>query len=205
MTLSVKDVLFQPNGPLPFAYFPTESVVTLDYAVEDTGAMAKAWPVGREGVVGISLFLVTQKYANRAEVQFGSEAFCISSSVLLTEFQRGGALQRLLLRYGFALVTQASQLGVCSQYHSIDQRLCRFRSRAFDQIGGDEVFMTHERISKWLGVRRVSIIEIAFRRHTAGIIQNSRGCIRLKSRSQLEARACTCAGIIRRAFGTVTA
>jgi hypothetical protein len=114
-------------------------------------------------MVGISLFLGNPQRDSRADVQFGGVAFRLPSSALLTEFRRAGAFQRLLLRYVFALVTQASQLGICSLYHSVDQRLCRFLSRAFDRVGGDEVFITHARMAMLLGVRREGITEIAIR------------------------------------------
>jgi hypothetical protein len=203
-TLTVGQTLFPRAGPLPFAYFPTESIVTLSYAIEE-GAMAKAWPVGREGMVGISLILRSPDRDNRADVQFGGLAFRIAASVLRGEFGRGGALQYLLLRYVFALITQASQLGVCSQHHTIEQRLCRFLSRAFDRVSGDKIFITHVRISQLLGVRRESITEVALRLHEADIIQYSRGHVTLINRKRLEDRACTCGGIIRRAFAAVSA
>ena len=202
-TLKAGQRLFPPTGALQFAYFPTDSIVTLLYALEE-GAMAKAWPVGREGMVGISMILGNPHRDNRADVQVGGLAFRMSASVLLVEFRRGGALQRLLLRYVFALITQASQLCVCSQHHLIEQRLCRFLSRAFDRIDGDELLITQERMSQCLGVRRESITEAAPRLQQAGIIQYYRGHMALLNQKKLEERACACAGIIRRAFAAVS-
>jgi len=202
-TLTIGQTLFPPTGPLQFAYFPTESIVTLSYALEK-GAMAKAWPVGREGMVGISLILGSPDRYNRADVQFAGIAFRISASVLQDEFRRGDALHRLLLRYVFALITQASQLSVCGQHHKIEQRLCRFLSLAFDRIGGDKLFITQERMGRLLGVRRGTITEVAGRLQQAGIIQYSRGHMTLINRKKLEKRACTCGGIIRRAFAAVS-
>jgi CRP-like cAMP-binding protein len=202
-TLSVDQTLFPPAGPLQFAYFPTSSIVTLSYAIEE-GAMAKAWPVGREGMVGISLFLGSPHRDNQASVQFGGLAFRISASALRSEFQRAGALQQLLLRYVFALMTQASQLSVCNLYHSVDQRLCRFLSRAFDRVNGHEVFITQARIATLLGVRREGVTEIASRLREAGIIKYWRGHITLVNQKKLESRSCACGGIIRRAFAAVS-
>jgi len=162
--------------------------------------MAKAWPVGREGIVGISLFLGCLERDNRADVQIGGLAFRLSASALLREFRRAGAFQRLLLRYVFALVTQASQLSVCSNYHPIDQRLCRFLLRLFDRLSGDEVAITQERMGELLGVRRVSITAAAGKLQAAGIIECLRGRVRLMNRTKLAERACACASIIARAF-----
>ena len=202
ITLAVDEVLSPIASPLRYAYFPINSIIAVSHAVEGE-VMAKAWPVGREGMVGISLFLESAQENTRADVQFGGSALRISASALRREFRRAGALQRLLLRYVFALVTQASQLGICNQHHSIDQRLCRFLSRVFDRIGGVEVFVTQERIATMLGVRRESITAAALRLQQAGIISYQRGNVTLVSRRKLEERACECGGIIRRAFEAV--
>ena len=162
--------------------------------------MAKAWPVGREGMVGISLFLGGPKRYDRADVQVGGLAFRLSASALRAEFRRAGALHHLLLRYVFALITQASQLGVCNHYHPIEQRLCRFLSRLFDRVSGDEVVMTHERMGELLGVRRETITTVASQLQAAGIIGYRRGHIKVISRTKLDKKACVCGAIIRRAF-----
>jgi CRP-like cAMP-binding protein len=204
LKLRVGETLFRPAGRLQYAYFPTTSIVTLAYAVDEEGAKAEAWPVGREGMVGISLFLGGPKRNSRAAVQIDGVAFRIPALALLAEFQRAGALQQLLLRYVFALVTQASQLGVCSYYHSVDRRFCRFLSLVFDRVPGDDVVITQERIAGLLGVTRGSISNAAVRLHNAGVIEYRRGHVQLISRTKLDARACACAAIIRRAFASVT-
>jgi hypothetical protein len=202
-SLETGDTLFRPDGQLQFAYFPTTSIVTLSYAIEGDGLRAKAWPVGCEGVVGISLFLGSPRRDNRADVQIGGLAYRIAAAPLIAEFRRAGALQQLLHRYVFALVTQASQLGVCGNHHTLDQRLCRFLMRLFDRVPGDEVAITQERMGTLLGVRRVSITLAAGHLQTAGVIEYRRGHVRLLKRKELEERSCACLGIIRRAFGAV--
>jgi len=202
--LSAEETLFQLGRPLRFAYFPTSSIVTLSYAVDEDGMMAKAWPVGREGMVGISAILGNPKHDNRADVQFAGLAFRISVGALLAEFHLAGSLQSLLLRYVFALITQASQLGVCNQHHSLEQRFCRFLSRALDRIDRDEINVTQERIGKILGVRRVSITEIELRLQADGVIEYRRGHVTVLNWRKLEDRACACGGIIRRAFTAVS-
>lgn len=202
-TLGVGEALFHPAGRLQYAYFPTSAIVTLSYGLEEGGVMAKAWPVGREGLVGISLFLGNPKRDNRADVQIAGLAFRLPAAALLAEFKRASTFQRLLLRYVFALVTQASQLGLCNHYHPMEQRLCRFFSRLFDRVWGDEVALTHAQIAMLLGVRRVTIQGVARRLQSAGIIEYQRGHIKLISRKKLEERTCACDAIIRRAFQSV--
>jgi hypothetical protein len=204
ISLRVGDTLFHTAGRLVFAYFPTSSIVTLSYAVEENGAMAKAWPVGCEGMAGISLFLGGPRRDNRADVQIGGLAYRLPAAALKAEFRRAGDLQHVLLRYVFALFTQASQLGVCSHYHPIGQRLCRFLSRLFDRVPGDEVFITQVRMAELLGVRRVTITMAASHLHAAGIIEYYRGHIKLIDREKLEEHSCSCGAIIRRAFAAVS-
>jgi hypothetical protein len=203
VSLDVPETLFQSNGRLRFAYFPTTSIVTLSYAIEGNGTMAKAWPVGCEGVVGISLFMGGPKRDNRADVQIAGRAYRLPAAALMAEFRQAGAFQGLLLRYVFALLTQASQLGVCSNYHPVEQRFCRFLVRLFDRVPSGEVAITQERIAALLGVRRVSITLAASGLQSAGIIEYRRGLIRLINQKKLEQRSCACAGIIRRAFAQV--
>jgi len=202
--LTNDETLFEANSPLQFAYFPASSIVTLSYAAEeDQGLVAKAL-VGREGVVGISAILGNPQLDSRADVQFAGLAYRIPVADLLAEFHRADELQRLLLRYIFALIMQASQLGVCNRHHPVEQRLCRFLSRTFDRIEGDEVFVTQERIGKILGIRRESITESASRLQQAGIIEYCRGHLTLLNRKMLDERACACGRIIRRAFAAVS-
>jgi hypothetical protein len=202
-TLTVGEPLHRFARPLRFAYFPADSVVTVSHAVEKDGRTAKAWAVGREGMVGISLFLGSAN-RDRADAQCDGLAFRLRARVLRDEFHRGQAVQRLLLRYVFALVTEASQLSVCNLHHSVAQRLCRFLSRAFDSVSADTIFLTHEHLALLLGVRRVSISQAAAQLQSAEIIAYERGHISLVNREKLEERACACAGIIRRAFEAVS-
>jgi hypothetical protein len=202
--LTVDETLFRARAQPKFAYFPIDSIVTLSYAVERKSRVAKAWPVGREGIVGISLFLGSISSDNRADVQFGGPAFRISAPALMAEFRRAGALQRLLLRYVFALITQASQLGVCNHYHSTEQRLCRFLARGFDRSDGRVLLVTQARIALIVGVRRESITESALMLQRAGVIKYSRGRVTLVNRKMLDDRACDCAEIVRSAFAAVT-
>jgi CRP-like cAMP-binding protein len=154
-------------------------------------------------MVGISLFLGVPKRDHRVDVQISGDAFRLPAAALLIEFRRAGAFQHLLLRYVFALVMQASQIGVCNHSHTIEQRLCRFLSIGFDRVSPSEMAFTHERIAVLLGVRRESITQAASQLQSAGIIEYQRGHIRLISRKMLEERSCACSGIIRRAFQSV--
>jgi hypothetical protein len=198
VALPLGEMLFPPPGKMRYAYFPTTSIVSVSYAI-DTGVSSNAWQVGKEGVLGLSSWSSPIRN-DRTEVHTAGHAFRLAVHALRAEFSRGGAFQQLLLRYLQALITQASQLGVCNQYHTLDKRLCRFLLRAFDQAPAKELAITQQRTADLLGVRRVGVTEAVGRLQAAGIIRCGRGHLTLLSRRKLEARACGCYAAIRKEF-----
>ena len=162
VNLTADATLFEPNAPAPFAYFPIDSIVMLSYR-HDRDSMAKAWSVGREGMVGIALFLDSPDRDSRADVQTAGLAFRLSAAAMRAEFCRGGALHQVLLRYVHALVTQSSQLCICHRYHTVEQRFCNLLTRSFAEAHSEIASLTQGRIGELLGVRRESITEIALR------------------------------------------
>src|SRR5260370_34048315 len=125
---------------------------------------------GNDGVVGVALFLGGDTTPNRAVVQIAGEAFRMKPKVLQEEFARGGAFQRLLLRYTQALITQISQTAVCNRLHSVEQRLCRWLLLSRDRLNTDELVMTQELIAAMLGVRREGVTVAAGRLQDDGAI-----------------------------------
>ena len=199
VTMPLDGMLIPPHAYPHHVYFPTTGMACWSLGIEN-GVMAKTWLVGNEGMVGVSAVLGGPALGNQVEVDIPGEAFQLDVQTLKTEFQRGAELQKLLLRYVDALIMQASQLAVCGQYHSVDQRVCRILILAFDRMPTNTLAITQQRIARLLGVRRESVTAAARRLEAAGIIRSSRGRISLLNRESLEARACTCYGVIRNAF-----
>jgi CRP-like cAMP-binding protein len=193
------DTLLAPGKTMKYAYFPTGSIVALLHEADAVGTPPKAWPVGREGVLGISVFLGTPPFVTHADIEIGGDAYRLPARALLAEFRRGGAFQQLLLRYVFALIMQSLQLGICGQSHTIEQRLCGFLLFAFDRVG-DELGITQERMAQLLGTRRVSITKAAMQLQQDDLIEYVRGRVTLVNRKKLEERTCACTAIIRRTF-----
>jgi len=113
-------VLYESGSRLSHVYFPTTSIVSLLYVMED-GASAEIAVVGNEGIVGISLFMGGESTPSRALVQSAGQGFRLKSDLMLQEFNRAGPVLHLLLRYTQALITQMSQTAVCNRHHSLDQ------------------------------------------------------------------------------------
>jgi CRP-like cAMP-binding protein len=166
----------------------------------EDGASAEIAVVGNEGVVGVSLFMGGESTTSRAVVQSDGQAYRLKAQLLKNEFFRAGPMQRLLLRYTQALLTQMAQTAVCNRHHSLDQQFCRWLLLSFDRLSSNELVMTQELIANMLGVRRESVTEAAGNVQRAGLIEYNRGRITMLDRPGLEARACECYAVVRDEF-----
>ncbi len=146
--------------------------------------------VGRDGVVGVALFMGGETTPSRAVVQSAGRAFRMASRVLKEEFARGGELRHLLLRYTQVLITQVSQTAVCNQHHSIHQPLCRWLLLSLDRLSSSELTMTREPIANMLGVRREGVTAAAGTLQAQGLISYARGRIKVIDRAGLETQCC---------------
>jgi len=194
--MQLGEILYEPDEQLQYAYFPTTAIVSLHYVIE-SGASAEIAGVGNEGVVGISLFMGGDTTPSSAVVQTAGHAYRLPRHLLKNEFDRGGPLQRLLLRYTQALITQMAQTAVCNRHHSIEQQLCRWLLVTLDRVPSGQLVMTQELVASMLGVRREGITEAAGRLQQAGVIRYRRGHIAVLDRVGLERRSCECYGVVK--------
>lgn len=191
--------VYEPGISMDHVYFPTTCIVSLLYVMED-GASAEIAIVGNEGVVGVSLFMGGETTTSRAVVQSAGHAYRLKGQLLKDTFFLAGPLQRLLLRYTQALITQMSQTAVCNRHHSIDQQLCRWLLLSLDRLATNELTMTQELIANMLGVRREGVTEAAGDLQQAELIHYKRGKITVLDRPGLEARVCECYEVVKREF-----
>jgi CRP-like cAMP-binding protein len=187
------------NAELDYAYFPTTSIISLLHIAAD-GASTEIATIGNEGFVGVTLFMGGGTMQKRVVVQCKGRLYRLKPEVLKREFNRGGALQHVLLRYTNALLTQISQAAVCNRRHSIDQQLCRWMLQSLDRLGSEELTMTHELLANTLGVRREGITDAARKLQRAGLITYRRGRITVVDRARVQAYCCDCYGVVRRAY-----
>jgi len=192
-------VVYESGGAQRYVYFPTSSIVSLLYVLAN-GSSAEIAVTGNEGLVGISLFMGGETTPSRAVVQSAGWGYRLGGEILRKEFESGGALQHLLLRYTQALITQMTQTAVCNRHHSVDQQLCRWLLLSLDRLPGDELVMTQELIANMLGVRREGVTEAAGKLQAEGLIRYSRGHIKVLDRKQLEARVCECYGVVKKEY-----
>ncbi len=197
-------VLYESGGTLAYVYFPTDSIISLLYVMED-GASAEIAVTGFEGLVGIALFMGGETTPSRAVVQSAGSGYRLKAELLKREFVTGGALQHLALRYTQALITQMAQTAVCNRHHSVEQQLCRWLLLSLDRLASNELVMTQELIANMLGVRREGVTEAAGRLQKAGLIRYTRGHIVVLDRSRLETRVCECYAVVKKEYDRLLA
>jgi CRP-like cAMP-binding protein len=191
------EILYEPGEQLQYAYFPTTAIVSLHYVIK-SGASAETAGVGNEGIVGIALFMGGDTTPSSAVVTTGGHAYRLERGLLKQEFNRAGLMQRLLLRYTQALITQIAQTAACNRHHSVEQQLCRWLLSTLDRVSSRELIMTQELVASVLGVRREGITEAAGKLQRAGFIRYRRGHIAVLERSGLEAGACECYAVVKK-------
>jgi CRP-like cAMP-binding protein len=191
--------VYESGGHLRYLYFPTTSLVSLLYVMED-GASAEIAISGNEGLVGISLFMGGETTPSRAVVQGAGNGYRLGANAAKREFATGGNLQHLALRYTQALITQMAQTAVCNRHHALDQQLCRWLLLSLDRLQGNELVMTQELIANMLGVRREGVTEAAGKLQAEGLIHYSRGHIKVLDRTGLEKRVCECYAVVKKEY-----
>lgn len=197
--LEFRQVLFDPNRPIDYVYFPEDAVVSILGVMEDGSAIETA-TTGNEGMVGVPVFLGAMQMAGQAFAQISGDAYRMSAGDLREEVRRGSSLAQLLGRYTQALFTLVAQSSACNRKHPVQQRCARWLLITHDRVSGDTFELTQLFLSQMLGVRRATVSEVASALQARGLIEYSRGRMTILDRPGLEAAACVCYGIIRDEF-----
>ncbi|OGA81571.1 MAG: Crp/Fnr family transcriptional regulator [Burkholderiales bacterium RIFCSPHIGHO2_01_FULL_63_240] len=192
-------VLCESGSTLKHVYFPVTSIVSLLYVMEN-GASAEIAVVGNEGIVGISLFMGGDSMPSRVVVQSAGRGLRLKAQLLKEEFNLGGPVMHVLLRYTQALITQMAQTAVCNRHHALEQQLCRWLLLSLDRLSSNELLMTQELIANMLGVRREGVTEAALKLQKLGLISYARGRILVLDRAGLEARTCECYAVVKKEY-----
>jgi CRP-like cAMP-binding protein len=199
VTMSLAQVLYEPGETLSHVYFPTTAIVSLLYVMRN-GESAEIAVVGNDGVVGVSLFMGGDSTSSRALVQSAGGAYRLTAQLMKEEFDRGGTVLHLFLRYTQALITQMVQTAACNKHHSLDQQLCRWLLLSLDRLQGTEMVMTQALIAHMLGVPLIGATEGALKLQSAGLIDYSQGRIRVLDRAGLEKRTCECYVVVKKEY-----
>jgi CRP-like cAMP-binding protein len=197
VTLPLGKALYESGDTLRHISFPTDSIVSLLYVLEN-GESAEIAVVGNDGAIGVALFMGGETTTNRAVVQSAGSAYQLTGARLKEEFGRHGETLHILLRYTQALITQMTQTAVCNRHHTVDQQLCRWLLLSLDRLPSAELAMTQELIANMLGVRREGVTEAAGKLQELGIITYRRGHITVLDRPRLEQLSCECYAVVKK-------
>jgi CRP-like cAMP-binding protein len=192
-------VVFQQDGPMLHVYFPTTGVFGLVLVVEE-GKQVEGTTVGKEGMVGLPVFLGVDFHPFQAIVAIAGEAVQVPAALFLQATKPGSTLGRLVRRYTLFRLRCANQTGACNTLHAVEERLCRWLLMAHDRAGKDEFSLTHEFLAEVLGVRRQTVSIIAGTLQRAGLISYHRGVLRVLDRKGLEDASCECYEVLKRLY-----
>ncbi len=191
VSMPLRGILYECGRPRRYVYFPTDSVISVQYLMQDGGSTA-ILVVGNEGLLGITLSMGEDSTPSRSLVQSAGYAYRLPRKRVMEEFNRHGEFMLLMFRYTQALITQVSQTAVCNRHHTIDQQLCRWLLLSMDRLSHNHLTMTQEFISNMLGVRREGVTEAAQKLLHLGVISYKRGLIEVLDRPKLETLSCEC-------------
>lgn len=195
--LPLRALMYEAGKPMEHVYFPTDSIVSLQYLMEN-GESTAILVVGNEGLLGISLLMGGESTPNRSLVQSAGYAYRLPKPKVKEEFNRHGQLLMLMLRYTQSLITQVSQTAVCNRHHAIDQQLCRWLLLSMDRLTHNHLTMTQEFIGSMLGGRREAVNLAASKLQQQGAISYARGLIKVLDRPKLEKLSCECYGVVKK-------
>src|SRR5829696_4842924 len=191
VSLAAGEKLYKLDEEMRYAYFPETAVVSHLHILSD-GGMTEADMVGREGMTGLSAVFNVPPPSYLSEVALSGSALRARVDVLRQEFARGGAFQQILIKYAAARIALLSRRAVCNGNPHVEERLCTWLLMMHDRAGAQPLALTHERISRHLGTRRAGVTSAATALRDRGVIDYTRGHIRVTDREALEAAACEC-------------
>ncbi len=201
VTVATGLVLHERGRQMDFVWFPIDSAVSVSATMRD-GAEAEVAIIGREGLVGVAALLGgTDTTWNDTIVQIGGAVLRVPVERMHEETSRSATLRLLLQRFAQALLVQTSQTAACNRFHSIDQRLARALLILLDRVDGDQIVITHERLARLLGSFRPGVTIATHRLQEHGIINTSRGSIRVMDRARLTDESCECYEVVASEYG----
>jgi CRP-like cAMP-binding protein len=198
--LKLGQILYESGQTMSHAYFPLDCIVSLLYVMKN-GESAEIAIVGNEGMIGVPLFMGGESTQSRAIVQNAGHAYRLKAQVLKDEFYSGGALQRLLLLFASALITQMVQTAACNRHHPVDQQLCRWMLLSLDRLPSNRISMTEKLVGNMLGLSPAEVTNATNVLQKAGLINYDAGEIMVLNRPGVEKRSCECYDVVKKENG----
>jgi CRP-like cAMP-binding protein len=201
--LTPRKVLYDPDKPIEYVYFPEDGVISLVANMKE-GSILEVATIGKEGMVGLPVFLGAVSSPLQAFAQVPGYALQMSTADFKREVMNGFGLRQVLERYTQALFTQLSQSVACNRLHSIEQRCARWLLYTADRVKGSRFMLTQEFLAQMLGVRRAGVNGFLQDFQRKGMIEYKQGQMRIKNRRKLEAVSCECYFVVKKEYQKLT-
>jgi CRP-like cAMP-binding protein len=191
VSLASGEILYEPDYPVEWVYFPTTAVLSVVTVMMD-GRTVECDTVGYESVVGALAAMGATVAVSRTFVQIAGEALRVSATRLRQQADRSPDLRRLLIRHAYANLAQAHQSAACNALHELEQRLCRWLLMSQDRTASAVVRLTQQYLATMLGVQRTTVTHALRDLADQGLIRRGRGVVEILDRPRLEALVCEC-------------
>ena len=183
-------LIFRPYEAIQFVYFPVTAIIAMEIDISD-GTSAEIVLIGKEGMVGSGVMGGNQNFS-RARVKFAGLAYKLPLTVFQSELSQDRSFLKIWMAVTRQMILQIAMPTVCSSRHSNEQQVIRWLMNTLDKTQGEVLQVTHQEIADSLGIRRESVTLTAGKLSQEGLLEISRGQLRVLNRPELEARACEC-------------
>ena len=197
--LEYRQSLYRAHKPIEFVYFIETGVGSLVNTMAN-GQASEVGTIGNEGVVGLPLVLGDDRAPTSVYIQVPGAGLRMKATLFKKELARSASMRTVMLHYAHAFFNQVAQSAACNQFHSIEQRCCRWLLMTHDRMQSDEFLLTQEFLAMMLGVQRTGVTAAAGALQRAGLIRYKRGNVTIIDRRGLIRRSCECYGVSKKEF-----
>ena len=196
-TFKRNQTLYEVGQSVETVYFLEDGLCSIVVTMED-GSTIEVGIIGNDGLVGLPAVLGAGHSPNRCFIQIPGSGYAVKAKILEKQSHDGSGQLRLAVQHGAqALFAQTAQTAACNRVHELEERLARWLLMCHDRMQVDDLHITHEFLAMMLGTRRSSVTIAAGMLRKAGLIEHTRGHVKVENRKGLEKAACECYSVIR--------
>jgi CRP-like cAMP-binding protein len=197
--LKYRQSLYRANKPIGFVYFIETGVGSLVNTMAN-GQASEVGTIGNEGLVGLPLVFGDDRTPTSVYIQVPGAGLRMTAKLFNKELAGSASMRMVMLHYAHAFFNQVAQSAACNQFHSLEQRCCRWLLMTHDRMQSNEFLLTQEFLAMMLGVQRTGVTAAAGALQRAGLIRYKRGIVTILDRRGLKRRSCECYGVSKKEF-----
>jgi CRP-like cAMP-binding protein len=197
--LPIKTTLYEPDSTPSYAYFLNSGLASIITPMAN-GDSGEVGFVGYEGIIGSLHLLGAARIPSRCVIQLAGRGLRISFANLQRAFEDSEEIRRRILQFVQCEAAMTGQIAGCNRLHNAEQRLARWLLMAWDRTHENDLNFTQEYLSEMIGTERTTVTAIAGDMQRKGLIEYSRGHVKILDRNNLEAAACDCYPILKQLF-----